>query len=48
MSNGDYVYCVGDSLSANVKTDSGEKIAYTFTVDSLNANSATITFEKNN
>ncbi len=45
---GDYVYGVGDSLSANVTTDAGEKIAYTFTVDALTADSATITFNKNN
>lgn len=45
---GDYVYGVGDSLSANVKTDAGEKIAYTFTVQSMNGSNATIIFEKNN
>ena len=44
---GDYVYGVGDSLSASVKTDAGEKIAYTFTVNALNGNNATIIFEKN-
>ena len=44
---GDYVYGVGDSLSASVKTDAGEKIAYTFKVNALNGNNATITFEKN-
>jgi M6 family metalloprotease-like protein len=43
-----FTYVAGDSLSAKVKTDSGEKIAYTFTVDSLTADSATITFNKNN
>ena len=43
-----FTYVAGDSLSANVKTDGGEKIAYTFTVDSLTADSATITFTKNN
>ena len=47
-SGGDYVYGVGDSLATNVKTDAGDKIAYTFTVKSLTSNTATITFEKNN
>ena len=43
----DYVFGVGDSLAANTKIDSGEKIAYTFTVTSLNSTTATITFTKN-
>ena len=47
MSNGEYVYGVGDSLSANTKNDSGDKIAYIFTVDALTGNSATLTFTKN-
>jgi hypothetical protein len=45
---GEYVYGVGDSLSANTKDDNGNNIAYTFTVDALTANSATLTFTKNN
>ncbi len=43
----DYVFGVGDSLSANTKIDSGEKIAYTFTVTALTSSTATITFTKN-
>ena len=32
---------------ANTYTDGGDKIAYTFTVNSLSADQATITFKKN-
>ncbi len=39
-----YVYGVGSSLSANTADDSGEKIAYTFTVDSIANGTATLTF----
>ena len=46
--DGHYVFLEGESLSANVKTDAGENIAYTFTVDALTADGATLTFEKNN
>ena len=46
-SSGDYIYAAGDSLSASVKDDNGDKIAYTFTVDSLTADNATITFTRN-
>jgi VCBS repeat-containing protein len=44
---GNYVYGAGDRISATTKDDQGNKIAYTFTVDSLTSNSATITFKKN-
>ena len=44
---GNYVYGVGDSISASTKDDQGNKIAYTFTVDSLSNSTATITFKKN-
>ena len=43
-----YTYVVGDRLSANVVDDNGAKIAYTFTVDALGEDYATITFTKNN
>ena len=43
----EYVYGVGDSLSSSIKDDQGNKIAYTFTVDSLSNGSATLTFTKN-
>lgn len=43
----EYVYGAGDSLSASVKDDQGNKLAYTFTVDSLGKDSATLTFIKN-
>lgn len=42
-----YVFGVNDSLSASVKDDSGNKIAYVFTVNSLENGTATITFTKN-
>jgi hypothetical protein len=42
-----YTYVVGDSLSANITDDHGAKIAYTFTVDALGEDFATITFTKN-
>ena len=44
---GNYVYGVGDTLSKNTKDDQGNRIAYTFTVDALTSDSATITFKKN-
>lgn len=44
---GKYVYSVGDSISANTTDDQGNRIAYTFTVDSLGATTAQITFKKN-
>lgn len=40
----DYVYGVNDSLSANTTDDSGNKISYTFKVDSLTNEKATLTF----
>ena len=42
-----YTYVVGDRLSANITDDNGAKIAYTFTVDALGDDFATITFTKN-
>lgn len=47
ISKTSYVYGVGDSLAADTKTDTGAKIAYTFTVDSLTEDTATLTFTKN-
>ena len=47
ISKTSYVYGVGDSLSAATKTDKGAKIAYTFKVDNLTEDSATLTFTKN-
>ncbi len=43
---GNFTYVVGDSLSTTIKDDSGEALGYTFTVDSLSTDSATITFTK--
>lgn len=43
----EYVYGVGDSLSSSIKDDQGNKIAYTFKVDSLSNGNATLTFTKN-
>ena len=43
-----YIYGVGDSLSTNVKDDSGEALGYTFTVNSLDGENASITFTKLN
>ena len=45
--NDTFTYIEGDSLSSSLKDDMGNKIAYTFTVDSLTADSATLTFTKN-
>ncbi|MBQ8394600.1 MAG: hypothetical protein IJX49_03410 [Clostridia bacterium] len=45
--DGAYVYEVGDSLSSSVTNSQGDKIAYTFTVDALTGDSATLTFHKN-
>ena len=45
--DGEYVYRVGDTISAKTTDDQGNKIAYTFTVDSLTSTTATITFTKN-
>lgn len=42
------VYIEGYTSSSSVKDDSGNKIAYTFRVDSLTSDKATITFTKNN
>ena len=43
---GNYTYVEGDKLGS-VKDDSGNALCYTFTVDSLTADAATITFTKN-
>ena len=45
--DGAYVYLKGDTISAETTDDQGNKIAYTFTVDSLTSTTATITFKKN-
>ena len=42
-----YTYIEGDSLSSSIKDDQGNQIAYTFTVDALTAENATLTFRKN-
>ena len=44
---GGYVFQKGASLSSTVKDDSGKKIAYTFTVDSVDSDKVTLTFTKN-
>ena len=46
-SAGNYTYAAGDSLSASVTDDAGNQIAYTFTVDALTQDTATLTFIKN-
>ena len=45
-SNGEYTYVVGDKLPS-VTDDLGNKLTYTFTVDALTDDYATITFTKN-
>ena len=45
---GDYEYTAGEQSSGNEKDDSGNKIAYTFRVDSISDGVATLTFTKNN
>jgi VCBS repeat-containing protein len=45
--DGNYVYLAGDTISAGTTDDNGDKIAYTFTVNSLTSTTATITFKKN-
>ncbi len=42
---GEYTYAVGDKLPTTT-TDGGKQLAYTFTVDALNEDFATITFTK--
>ena len=42
-----YTFGVGESLSSTIKTDAGERIAYTFTVNALTEEGATVTFRKN-
>ncbi|MBE5739899.1 MAG: hypothetical protein E7349_03465 [Clostridiales bacterium] len=46
-SKGGFVYGEGERLSSNIKDDEGAKIPYTFTVDKLTKDVATITFTKN-
>ncbi len=43
----EFTYVVGSSISANTKDSQGNKIAYTFSIDALTENEATITFTKN-
>ncbi len=43
----EFTYVVGSAISANTKDSQGNKIAYTFSIDALTANEATITFTKN-
>ena len=45
MQNGDYVYGVGDTLPSIVD-DQGNTLCYSFTIDALTDESATITFNK--
>lgn len=46
-SSGDFVFTTGDSLPSTYD-DSGNKLGYTFTVDSISGDSATLTFTKLN
>ena len=46
--NDTYVHIEGYTSNSNLVDDFGNKIAYSFTVDSLNDSYATITFTKNN
>ena len=43
-----YTYVEGDYLANDLIDDQGNKIAYTFTVDSMTDKTATLTFTKNN
>lgn len=43
--DGDYTYTVGDALGT-VYNDSGDALGYTFTVDAIDGESATLTFTK--
>ena len=45
-STGNYTYVVGDTLPKG-KDDNGDVIAYTFTVNALTSEYATLTFTKN-
>ena len=47
-SNTEFVYTQGCTSSNSIIDDQGNKISYTFTVDSLTDEYATITFDKNN
>jgi len=47
FTEGCFTYLQGDSLSKDVQDDNGNKIAYVFTVDSINGETATLTFQKN-
>ncbi len=44
--SGSYIYGEGDSLPTNVKDDNGEYLAYSFVVNSIQGDVATITFTK--
>ena len=43
-----FVYKTGDSLSSTTKDDNNKKVPYTFTVDSITTDKATLTFTVNN
>ena len=43
----EFTYIQGSSVSANTKDSKGKKIAYTFSVDALNGDTAVLTFTKN-
>ena len=45
--SGSYVYGVGDSLPTNVKDDNGDYLAYSFVVNSIQGDVASITFTNN-
>ena len=47
-SSGSYVHTTGSSSSSNLVDDLGNTISYTFTVNSLTSDAATITIRKNN
>ena len=46
-SQGNYTYVAGDKIPATTKDDQGNKIAYTFTVNSVSSDSVSLTFTKN-
>jgi hypothetical protein len=43
----EFTYIVGSQISANTQDSQGNTLAYTFTIDALTADAATITFTKN-
>ena len=46
--NYEYVFGVNDTLSASIKDDNNVKVPYTFKVDSITSEKATLTFTVNN